>query len=122
MKKANFFNENAEHIVYINIVIIELVENNDYEGLKQWLESGNNYDINEKDAQGNCAVTIAACNNNFMILELLASFDARFDVVDGCGNTPLFYAEENGNKDMEDYIRERINLDSMRSTFSPYAY
>jgi hypothetical protein len=92
---------------YRNVVILELVKNNDDVGLRAWLENPA-CDVNEADIYGNCAVTLAASNNNFVILELLHGADAMFDVIDGDGLSPLDYVEQHHNSAMANFIRSCV--------------
>ena len=88
---------------YQNIVILELVRNNDQVGVSTWLKNPL-CNVNERDIYGNYAATIAASNNNFVMLELLYNAGAKLDVTDGAKLTPLDYAKENENAEMATFI------------------
>lgn len=92
---------------YRNIVILELVRNNDQVGVSKWLQNPN-CNVNESDLYGNYAATVAASNNNFVMLELLYEAGAKLDVTDGAELSPLDYAKENENDDMAAFIEEGI--------------
>ena len=109
--KDGLFGEDDVDAAYRNIVILELTINNDEVGLESWLQNPA-CDVNEADIYGNCAVTIAASNNNFIILELLHAAGAMFDVIDGDENSPLDYAKINNNTAMVNFITACLNKKS----------
>lgn len=92
---------------YQNIVILELVRNNDQAGVSKWLQDPR-CNVNESDIYGNYATTIAASNNNFVILELLYDAGAKLNVTDGAACSPLDYAKENENDAMTLFIEDGI--------------
>jgi ankyrin repeat protein len=115
-KEIQFFSdtESDSEEPYRNIVLLELTENNNFTAVQDWLKNPR-CNVNERDAHGNYAVTIAACNNNFRILELLFASGAKLDVTDESGLSPYDYAVENENTAMQEYIREHIAEPTLRS-------
>jgi hypothetical protein len=93
---------------YRKVVILEFIINNDDVGLRAWLTNPA-CDVDEADMYGNYAVTLAASNNNFVILELLQGAGARFDVSDGDNLSPLDYAEQHHNTAMANFIRSCVD-------------
>jgi ankyrin repeat protein len=91
---------------YRHIVLLELVRNNDETGVKRWLQNPA-CRVDETDQFGNCAVTIAASNNNFMILAMLVEAHANLNVTDAAEHSPLHYAQENENDDMVEFIQSK---------------
>lgn len=85
-----------------HVDIIEYTKIGMTEGVKEMIKMGE--DVNEKDADGWCAVVWAAYRNDMEILKLLVENGAKLDVRGGCGFTPLSYARSNYNQEMCDYI------------------
>ncbi|PJD93790.1 MAG: hypothetical protein CK423_06700 [Legionella sp.] len=116
-KDIQFFSDtesDSEGEVYQNIVLLELTRNNNITGVQDWLKNPI-CDVNEHDINGNYAVTIAASNNNFRILELLCKAGAKLDVTDEWNQSPYDYAVENENTAMQEYIQGHIAKPTFRA-------
>lgn len=97
-----------ENEVYETALLLELIQDNDLEGLKQYLLDHPSCDVNVHDMYYNYPVTLAASNNHFPILDTLYAAGASFDVKDDTDRSPYDYAVENNNEAMQAYILERL--------------
>lgn len=99
---VGFRKANVVRTEYVDIIeYTKRMMKNEVEKLVQ-----NGCDVNEQDICGDYAVVHAARINSIEILKLLVNANARLDVTNSGGFTPLLYAEKNQNQTMIDFIRK----------------
>ena len=59
-----------------------------------------NFDINEKDKNGNSLLSLACIHNNFHVTQFLINQQIHIDNVNNFGCTPLMIASSKGNSDI----------------------
>ena len=90
------------------LTIIKLVDL----GLKDTVEKlieDKKCDVNEKDDLDARAVHVAADRNDVEMLALLVKNGAEIDVKDRFQRTPLSIAQKKGNKEVEEFIAEKLS-------------
>jgi len=78
--------------------IIDLVKNNDAEGVREALENG--ADVNTKDRRGRSLLLLAAVGKKIKIAKILVEYGADVNIQDQQLDSPFLYAGANGQTEL----------------------
>lgn len=106
--RTSFSNQPSKELIMKQSTkkLLTLVSLGQIDAVKEFVTPEN---VNLSDGFGNCAVLIAAQNNNLNMLKLLTAAGAKLDVSDSDGRTPLGWATHNKNNDMINFINTHIS-------------
>lgn len=97
-----------EHVLLIKLVNLGLID--DVTSLiETFISKGIKFNINERDANGNIAVNLAAQRNDLNMLHILSKYNANLELKDYSGRTPKEWAEKNNNNEMITFIDDNLN-------------
>ena len=113
MMRSSFFKSASEVEPQLReyVPIIYLVATHALQTLRAFLAfeaQFSHFNINEKNCDGDCALTLAAKYNNFAMVKLLCEHGANIYAQDSLRHSALDWAREHKNQQMEDFLTQQL--------------